>query len=317
MTENMKRINYSVVIPIHNEEDNILELYNRLSKVLKNVCENYEIIFVNDASSDKSLEIIKNLSLKDSKVKFIDFSRNFGHQVSITAGMDYSSGEAVVIMDGDLQDPPELIPKLLEEWEKGFDVVYAVRRKREGETIFKKITASIFYRFFSKLANINMPLDTGDFRLIDRKVLESLKSIREKHRFMRGLVSWVGYNQTGVLYDREKRSAGKTKYPFFKMLKFSIDGITSFSLIPLRIATFLGFIISSIGFITGIYFIFLKLFTDKLIQGWMTLIDSILFLGGIQLIILGIIGEYIGRIYEEVKDRPLYIIREARGFERN
>ena len=316
MIENKENTSCSVVIPIHNEEDNLLELYNRLSIVLKNVCENYEIIFVNDYSSDKSLEIINNLSLKDSKVKFIDFSRNFGHQVSITAGMDYSSGEAVVIMDGDLQDPPELIPKLIEEWKKGFDVVYAVRRKREGETIFKKITASLFYRLFSKLANINMPLDTGDFRLIDRKVLESLKSIREKHRFMRGLVSWVGYNQTGVFYDREKRGAGETKYPFFKMLKFSIDGITSFSLIHLKIATFLGFIISSISFLIGLYFLFIKLFTNKMVQGWITLAGSILFIGGIQLVILGIIGEYIGRIYEEVKDRPLYIVKETRGFER-
>ncbi len=310
MAIDIKKIYCSVVIPIYNEQENILELYRRLSETLKSLTDKYEVIFVNDGSSDNSLKMIKELSVRDSKIKYLKFSRNFGHQIAISAGMDYANGEAIIIMDSDLQDPPELIPKLVEEWNKGFDVVYAVRRKREGETFIKKFTASLFYRLFSKLANINMPLDTGDFRLIDRKVLESLKSIREKHRFMRGLVSWVGYNQTGVLYDREKRSAGKTKYPFFKMLKFSIDGITSFSLIPLRIATILGFIISSISFLLAIYFLLIKLFTNKMVQGWLTLADSILFLSGVQLIIFGIIGEYIGRIYEEVKGRPLYIVSE-------
>jgi len=292
-------------------------LYSNLSEVLKSLTNNYEIIFVNDGSSDKSIEIIKELSSRNSEVKFLDFSKNFGHQIAVTAGMDFSQGRAIIIIDCDLQDPPELIPKMIEEWKKGYEVVYAVRRKRKGETFFKKFTASLFYMIFSKLTNINMPLNTGDFRLIDRKILDTLKTIRERHRFLRGLISWVGYRQTGVFYDRDKRLAGKTKYPLLKMLKFSLDGITSFSVLPLRIATILGFIISAIAFLVGLYFIWLKISMGKIIQGWATLANSILFLGGIQLIMLGILGEYIGRIYDEVKQRPLYIVREAKGFDEN
>ena len=314
---NDKSIDYSVVIPVYNEEKNILEIHRRLFSVFKEITENYEILFINDGSKDGSLEIIQGLSQKDGRIKFLDFSRNFGHQMAITAGMDYSSGKAIIIIDCDLQDPPELIPKLIEEWKRGFEVVYAIRKKREGETFFKKITANIFYRLFLRATNINMPLDTGDFRLVDRKVVEGLKTIREKHRFIRGLISWIGYKQVGVSYDRAKRTAGKTKFPFLKMLKFSLDGLTSFSLFPLRLAIVFGFAISTISFAAGAYFLALKVFTDKLIQGWMTLAVSVLFLGGIQLIILGIIGEYIGRIYEETKNRPLYLIREAGGLDKN
>lgn len=310
-------MDYSVVVPVYNEQENISILYRRLSEVLKSLTKSYEIIFVNDGSLDKSIEIIKELSSRNCEVKFLDFSRNFGHQIAITAGMDFSQGRAIIIIDCDLQDPPELIPKMIEEWEKGYEVVYAVRRKRKGETFFKKFTAFLFYRIFSKLTNINMPLNAGDFRLIDRKILDTLRTIRERHRFMRGLISWVGYRQSGVFYDREKRVAGKTKYPFLKMLRFSIDGITSFSVLPLKIATILGFVISGFAFLVGLYFIWLKISMDEIIQGWMTLANSILFLGGVQLIILGILGEYIGRIYDEVKQRPLYIVREAKGFDEN
>ncbi|MFA7676561.1 MAG: glycosyltransferase, partial [Candidatus Omnitrophota bacterium] len=221
---------------------------------------------------------------------------------------------AVIVMDGDLQDPPELIPEMIEKHKEGFEVVYAVRKSRANETIFKKITAYFFYRFFSLMANVKMPLDTGDFRLIDEKVTESLRGIKERSRFVRGLVSWVGFKQAGIPYDREKRKTGKTKYSFFKMLKFSIDGITSFSDFPLKTAAFIGIAISLVSFLVGIYYILIKLFTDRLLQGWATLLVSILFLGGIQLIFLGVIGEYIGRIYEEVKQRPLYIIKEKQGF---
>ena len=310
-------MDYSVVVPVYNEQESISMLYRRLSEVLKSLTNNYEIIFVNDGSSDKSLEIIKELSSRNHEVKFLDFSKNFGHQIAVTAGMDFSQGRAIIIIDCDLQDPPELIPKMIEEWKKGYEVVYAVRRKREGETFFKKFAASLFYKIFSKLTNINMPLNTGDFRLIDRKILDTLKTIRERHRFLRGLISWVGYRQTGVFYDRDKRLAGKTKYPLLKMLTFSVDGITSFSVLPLKIATLLGFVISGSSFLVGLYFIWLKITMDEILQGWATLINSILFLGGIQLIMLGILGEYIGRIYDEVKQRPLYIVREAKGFDEN
>lgn len=314
MKKDSERTEYSVIIPVFNEQENIPEAYRRLTEVFKDITYDYEFIFVNDGSTDGSLGEIKLLSEQDIKVKYLDFSRNFGHQIAITAGMDFSSGDSVIIIDADLQDPPELIPRLIEERKKGFDVVYAIRHKRKGESFLKKLTAALFYRVFSRVTNINIPLDVGDFRLIDRKVLDSLKTIREKSRFIRGLVSWVGYKQTGISYDREKRMTGRTKYHFLKMLRFSMDGITSFSTLPLKIATILGCLISCFSFFIGVYFIFVKLFTNKLIQGWITLLDSILFLGGIQLIFLGIIGEYIGRIYEEVKNRPLYLIKEKRGF---
>jgi len=304
-----------LVVPVYNEQENLKELHQRLTVVLDKETDNYEIIFVNDGSADCSLQIIREISLDDRRVKFIDFTRNFGHQIAITAGMDYSKGKAVVIMDGDLQDPPEVVPKLIAKRKEGFEVVYAVRRSRASEKFFKKITASLFYRLFSSMTNIGMPLDTGEFRLIDRKVLDNLKSLKEKNRFVRGLTSWVGYKQTGISYDRKGRKAGKTKYSFFRMIKFSVDGITSFSDLPLRLAAISGLVISLISFLTGIYYIFVKLFTDRLVHGWATLLVSILFLGGIQLIFLGVIGEYISRIYEEVKQRPLYIVREEKGFE--
>jgi dolichol-phosphate mannosyltransferase len=301
---------FSIVVPVFNEEEVLTELYKRITSVMDKLGEPYEIIFVNDGSNDGSLELMKTLHSQDNRVKIINFSRNFGHQIAITAGLDYASGEAVITIDADLQDPPEVIPSLIDKWKEGFDVAYGVREKRAGESFFKLATASIFYRFLGKVTDTDIPPDTGDFRLMSRKVVDSLKNIRERNRFVRGLVSWVGFPQIGVNYKREKRFAGCTKYPLRKMLKFAIDGISSFSFLPLRIASYGGFVISGVGLIYAIYVIFVKLFTTKMVPGWASLMVAILFLGGVQLIAIGIIGEYIARIGQETKQRPLYIIRE-------
>jgi len=301
---------FSIVVPVFNEEEVLTELYKRTTSVMDKLGEPYEIIFVNDGSNDGSLELMKTLHSQDNRVKIINFSRNFGHQIAITAGLDYASGEAVITIDADLQDPPEVIPSLIDKWKEGFDVAYGIREKRTGESFFKLSTASIFYRFLGKITDTNIPADTGDFRLMSRKVVDSLKNIRERNRFVRGLVSWVGFPQIGVNYKREKRFAGCTKYPLRKMLKFAIDGISSFSFLPLRIASYGGFVISGVGLIYAIYVIFVKLFTTKMVPGWASLMVAILFLGGVQLIAIGIIGEYIARIGQETKQRPLYIIRE-------
>lgn len=304
------QIVYSIVVPVYNEKEVLSELYKRITSVMDKLSEPYEIIFVNDGSNDGSLELMKTLYSQDSQVKIISFSRNFGHQIAITAGLDYASGEAVITIDADLQDPPEVIPDLIDKWKEGFDVAYGIREKRAGESFFKLSTASIFYRFLGKITDTNIPADTGDFRLMSRKVVESLKNIRERNRFVRGLVSWVGYRQIGVNYKREKRFAGRTKYPLRKMLKFAIDGVSSFSFLPLRIASYGGFVISGLGLIYAVYAIFIKLFTTKTVHGWASIMVAILFLGGVQLIAIGIIGEYIARIGQETKQRPLYIIKE-------
>jgi len=314
MTNMNEKTELSVVVPVFNEEGNIGELYGRLTSVFKDIGLGYEIIFVNDGSSDGSLTGLKKLASEDRHVRIVDLARNFGHQMAITGGLDFATGEAVVILDADLQDPPEVISEMVEEWKAGAEVVSAVRRQRKGESFLKKATAFLFYRIFVRLSGINMPLDAGDFRLIDRKVLNSLKGIRERNRFIRGLISWIGYNHKSIYYDRQERKRGQTKFPFLKMFKFSVDAITSFSIFPLRIATVMGVIVSALSFMVIIYLIYLKLVTDKLVQGWMTLAGSILFLGGMQLLFLGIIGEYIGRIYDEVKGRPLYIVRDTHGF---
>lgn len=304
------QIVYSIVVPVYNEKEVLSELYKRITSVMDKLSEPYEIIFVNDGSNDGSLELMKTLYSQDSQVKIISFSRNFGHQIAITAGLDYASGEAVITIDADLQDPPEVMPDLIDKWKEGFDVAYGIREKRAGESFFKLSTASIFYRFLGKITDTNIPVDTGDFRLMSRKVVESLKNIRERNRFVRGLVSWVGYRQIGVNYKREKRFAGRTKYPLRKMLKFAIDGVSSFSFLPLRIASYGGFVISGLGLIYAVYAIFIKLFIPKAVPGWASIMVAILFLGGVQLIAIGIIGEYIARIGQETKQRPLYIIKE-------
>ena len=303
-------VKYSIVVPVYNEEEVIHETYRRLTEVMRSTKEAYELLFVNDGSRDRTAEIIKEYSEQDPAVVLLDFARNFGHQIAITAGMDYARGEAVVVIDADLQDPPELILEMIKKWKQGFDVVYAKRTKRKGETYFKKQTAAMFYRFLRAMTDIDIPLDTGDFRLLDRKVCNQMNSIQEKNRFVRGLVSWVGFKQIAVEYEREERLAGESKYPLKKMLKLSMDGITSFSYKPLKLASYAGVTLSGIGFIYLLVVLYLKLFTDSTITGWSSLIVIQLFFSGIILIILGMIGEYIGRIYDETKNRPLYIVRE-------
>jgi len=305
----------SIVVPIYFEEGNIFPLYERLYHVLSlDMGLDYEIIFVNDGSTDSSVENILKLQERDSNIRLIDFSRNFGHQIAVTAGIDHSSGNTVVIIDADLQDPPELIKKMYYLYQKGYDVVYARRRSRAGESLFKKFTARLFYRLLDRITDIDIPLDTGDFRLISRRVVEELKKMPEKSRFIRGLVTWVGFKQISVEYDRDQRYSGKTGYSLIKMINFSINGITSFSTFPLKLATIFGLLISILTFIYILGIIYLKFFTDQTIPGWSSIMVSNLFLGGIILLTLGILGEYTGRIYTELKKRPLYIIKTKYGF---
>lgn len=306
----------SVVAPCFNEEGVLHELYRRISGVLDGAGEAWELVLVNDGSRDRTPEIMRELHVADARVKVVDFARNFGHQIAVTAGMNYAQGHAVVLIDADLQDPPELILEMLAKWREGYEVVYAIRAERKGETWFKEFTAKAFYRIIYKITDINIPMDTGDFRLMDRKVVEALKMMKEKHRFLRGMSVWVGFRQTGVKYVRADRFAGETKYPLKKMLKFAMDGITSFSYFPLQLATYIGFVSAAIAVLGIIATIILRLSGSHAFFGQATTLVSVLFLGGVQLICLGILGEYLGRIYDEVKGRPLYIVREALGFEK-
>ncbi len=312
----MNEIVCSVVVPVYNEEEVINETYKRLKKVMDELNIIYEIIFVNDGSKDKTRALATEICKNDSNIKFIDFARNFGHQTAITAGMDYASGQAVVVIDADLQDPPEVIPKMLEKWREGYEVVYGQRIKREGETFFKKITAKMFYRTLNRMTEVDIPVDTGDFRLIDRKVCDALKQVSERNRYIRGIISWLGFKSTPVPFVREKRFAGTTKYPLKKMIKFASDAIMSFSYKPLKLATYFGFFVSFASFIYLIVTILLKIFgVIATVPGWASIVAIILFFNGIILLILGIIGEYIGRIYDEAKNRPLYVIREIVNFD--
>lgn len=301
----------SVIVPIFNEEGSISEFHRRMTAVLKGMGESYEILYVNDGSRDSSPALLRERCAQDPNVKLIDFARNFGHQAAISAGMDHARGQAIVVIDSDLQDPPEVIPRLVEKWQEGFDVVYAVREKRKGDTWFKKWTAAVFYRVLRRITAVDIPVDTGDFRLMSRRALEAFKGLRERHRFIRGMVSWIGFRQTGVLFVRDERYAGETKYPLKKMLKFAFDGITSFSFMPLQLATYFGFFTSITAFLGIMVVVGLRLFTSIPLPGWASLMVCTLLLGGVQLITLGIIGEYIGRIYDEVKGRPLYIVQDA------
>jgi len=305
----------SIVAPVYNEEAILEELYRRVSAVLDGAGESWELVLVNDGSRDRSPQIMRELHARDGRVKVVDFARNFGHQIAITAGADYARGDAVVIIDADLQDPPAVILELLAKWREGYEVVYAVRAERKGETWFKEFTARLFYRIIYRITEIDIPMDTGDFRLMDRKAVNALKGIREKHRFMRGLSVWVGFRQTGVKYVRAERYAGETKYPLKKMLKFALDGITSFSYLPLQLATYVGFLAAGLSIVGIIAAVILRLSGSQAFYGQASTLVSVLFLGGVQLISLGIIGEYLGRIYDEVKGRPLYIVSEAVGFE--
>lgn len=300
---------YSVIVPVYNEKESLPVLYERMVSVMDQTGEPWELILVDDGSFDGSSQIMRELSQKDPLVRVIFFARNFGHQIAVTAGMDHALGDAAIVIDADLQDPPEVILDLIEKWKEGYEVVYAVRTGREGESWFKKETASIFYRLIYKITDVKIPLDAGDFRLLDRKVLDVMNSMREKHRFLRGMSAWVGYKQIGVPYQRAPRYAGKTKYPLKKMILLAWNAVTGFSYVPLQIAMVLGFIVALISILLIIVVIILRINGNELV-GQATTLISTLFLGGVQLICLGIIGEYLGRIYDEVKNRPLYIAAE-------
>lgn len=302
----------SVVVPIYNEEESLRECNNRLLSVLDNIQSDYEIIYVNDGSKDTSLTILKELAKNNKKIKVLSFSRNFGHQAAVSAGIEHSKGDCVVLIDGDLQDPPELISDMISKWNEGFDVVYGKRSKRNGETWFKKISAKMFYRTINQVSDIDIPKDTGDFRLMDRRVVDAFLKMPEKNRFIRGMVSWVGFNQVAIEYERDKRYAGITKYPIKKMINFAKDGIVSFSKKPLKFITQAGLCFISLSII--------MLMTMSIVIGfkgyeWLLIINSIMFFSGIQMFSLGIIGEYIGRIYDEAKDRPLYIVKDSINIE--
>jgi dolichol-phosphate mannosyltransferase len=306
---------FSVVVPIFNEEEVLSPFYERLKNVMNSLNEDYEIIFVNDGSTDHSMEELQKLSQSDPNVKIIEFSRNFGHQIAITAGLDHTNGQAIIIMDGDLQHPPEVIPKLIQKWKEGYEVVYTVKKETKDAGFFKNISASVFYSLMNKIGNIRIPKHGADFRLVDQKVLESLKLLRERSRFMRGLVNWVGYSQTSVEFEADARYAGATKYSLKRMIQFALDGITSFSSFPLRISTYFGFLVSAMSFLYAAFAIYARLFTQIALPGWTSILVAVLFLGGVQLITIGLLGEYIGRIYDEVKQRPLYLIKNKIGFE--
>jgi dolichol-phosphate mannosyltransferase len=302
---------YSIIAPIFNEFDNISELYRRVSEVMNSTGEAWELVLVDDGSSDHSTERIRELAADDPHVRPVIFARNFGHQIAVTAGLDFSRGAAVVIIDADLQDPPEVILELAAKWKEGYEVVYAVRAEREGESRFKLWTAALFYRTIYLITDVKIPLDTGDFRLLDRKVVDVMNKMRERHRFLRGMSSWVGFRQIGVEYRRAARFSGETKYPFKKMVRLALNAITSFSYFPLQVATYLGFVAAGIAIIAIPIIAILRLIGSRFFGGQATTLIAVLFLGGVQLISLGVLGEYIGRIYDEVKGRPLYIVREA------
>jgi len=309
---------FSVVAPVFNEEALVEEFCRRCVAALEPLGEPFELVLVNDGSRDRSPQLLRALHERDPRIKVLNFSRNFGHQLAITAGADYAQGKAVVVIDSDLQDPPEVIPQLIAKWREGYEVVYAVREEREGETWFKTVTAAFFYRLIAKITSVELPVDAGDFRLMDRKVVDALSRIREHHRFMRGLSVWVGFNSTGMPYKRLARKAGATKYPLRKMLKFALDGITSFSYLPLQLATYMGFITAGLSLLFILVIFALRLggqtAQDAAFYGQASTLAAVLFIGAVQMISLGIIGEYVGRIYDEVKGRPLYIVAEALGY---
>lgn len=301
----------SVVIPVYNEAQNIEMLYTRLTQVLDKLNLSREFIFVNDGSHDQSEAILKQMSARNSEVKYINLSRNFGHQVAVSAGLDYTSGDKVIIIDADGQDPPEIIEKMYLKSLEGFEVVYARRINRKGESWMKRWTAKWFYRLINKITQVAIPLDTGDFRIIDRKVVEQLRIMPEKHKFLRGQIAWIGFNQTAVEFERDERHGGSTGYSYRKMIRFALDGITSFSNWPLRLATISGFVFAFIGFILIAYTLYSRFIIERYEPGWASQMVTIIFLGGIQLIGIGIIGEYISRMNDNLRNRPLYIVRDS------
>lgn len=301
----------SVVIPIYNEEGNIHPMFERLSAVLDKLNLEREFIFVNDGSKDRSGEILNELAAEHRQVKYIHFSRNFGHQVAVSAGLDFAKGDKVVIIDADGQDPPEVIENLYLKSLEGYEVVYARREERQGESFMKRATAKWFYRLLNRITSIDIPLDTGDFRIVDRKIVDQLKKMPEHQKFLRGQISWIGFNQTYITYRREQRMSGKTGYSYAKMIRFALDGITSFSNWPLKIATISGFVFSFVGFLLILYTLYSRYWIKEYQPGWASQMITMVFIGGIQLIGIGIIGEYVSRINENIKDRPLYIIKDS------
>lgn len=312
----MVRAAYSIVIPILNEAETLPELERRLLKLFERLDGPCEAILVDDGSTDESFELMAGMNVRDPRFRVIRLSRNFGHQIAITAGLDAASGEVVVVMDGDLQDPPEVVLEMVERWREGFDVVYAVRKAREGEPRGRRLRAALFYRLLGRLSDTEIPVDVGDFRLVDRRALEAFKSMRETSRYVRGMFSWVGFRQTSVEFVREERHAGETKYPLRKLVKLGADGLLGFSNAPLRLALQLGFFISALSFLTGLLAIVAKAVGLYAVPGLASLVVLVSFLGGIILVVLGIQGQYIARIHEEVKNRPLYLIGDLRGFGR-
>ncbi|MFY9532086.1 MAG: glycosyltransferase family 2 protein [Candidatus Acidiferrales bacterium] len=310
-----ERMLLSVVVPCANEQEVLRETNRRLLTVLEQVPLDLEIIYVDDGSTDSTPDLLRELQSHEARIRVVRFSRNFGHQIAITAGLEHASGDAVVIIDADLQDPPEVIAHFVQKWLDGYEVVYGLRTERNGETAFKLWTAKVFYRFMSRLSDTTIPLDAGDFRLLDRKVVDALLAMRERDRFVRGMVSWLGFSQIAVPYCRAPRLAGVTKFSFLKMIRFATDGIVSFSILPLRLAMWTGFAASGLAIIGILVALYDRFFATGLVRGWTSTVIAVLFIGGVQLICLGIIGEYIGRIYGEAKHRPLYVVRERVGFE--
>jgi dolichol-phosphate mannosyltransferase len=306
---------YSLVVPIYNEEETLPELLRRLALLLDKMDGECEVVLVDDGSSDGGYELMVAVRETDPRFKLLRLSRNFGHQIAVTAGLDSASGNAVIVMDADLQDPPEVALDLAARWREGYDVVYAVREERRGDSPFKRATAKVFYRLFSRMTDVDVPIDVGDFRLVDRRALDAFRSMRETNRYVRGMFSWIGFRQVGVPFRREERFAGETKYPFGKMVKFATDGIVSFSAAPLRLALKLGFAVAGLSFLMGAVFLVSKIAGLYSVPGLASIAVFVAFLGGIQLFLLGIVGEYIARIHDEVKGRPLYLVRDAQGIE--
>ena len=306
----MMKPKYSIIAPVYNESESLPELQKRITEVMTQTDEEWELVLVDDGSTDGSTGAIREMAKADPHIRPVIFARNFGHQIAVTAGLDYSRGDAVVIIDADLQDPPEMILDMIRKWKEGYEVVYAVRAEREGETWFKRTTAALFYRVIFKITDVKIPLDTGDFRLLDRRVVDVMNRMRERHRFLRGMAAWVGFKQVGLPYKRAARFAGETKYPFRKMLQLALNAITSFSYFPLQVATYIGFVSAGISIIAIPFVIIERLTGSQAFVGQATTLIAVLFLGGVQLISLGILGEYIGRLYDEAKGRPLYIVRE-------
>jgi len=311
----LRKMLISVIVPCYNEEQVIVETNRQLVATLAALDDlDFEIVYVDDGSSDRTVDLLRAIQSADERTRVVRLARNFGHQLAVSAGLEHAAGDAVVIIDADLQDPPDVIPEMVARWRDGYHVVYGMRTDRPGETAFKLWTAKLFYRFINRLSKVQIPLDVGDFRLLDRRVVDVLLSMPERDRFLRGMVSWIGFRQVAVMYRRAERRAGESKYPLFKMLQFAADGVLSFSLTPLRLALWVGFLSIGMAFAGILYALIIRLYTNDWVRGWTSIFTAVLFIGGAQLVTLGIIGEYIGRIYAEVKRRPLYVVEERLGF---